>query len=89
MNLDPKRLHLMAEHFEGLAADCRALEVDAARGQALLADTIQNPESFCTCPDELADIGRRMVDGRLLTSPNLLIWRNLGRRHQSVRRSKG
>ena len=87
MTLDPRRLHLIADDLESLAANCRALENDAALADALMQETVRDYDKLHISPEELADVGRRMTSGELLAGPNLLLWRNLGRQHCSEPRS--
>lgn len=85
MSADRNRLHLISEHLETLAAECRALEADAAIGRAFMADTAPGMDATAYTPEDLADVGRRMTTGALLTGPNLLLWRNIRRHHRCVR----
>ncbi len=83
--MDPDRLHLITEQLESLAAECRAMEAEAACGRELMQTSSREISNAEFSPEELADIGRRMKGGQLLTGPNLLLWRNVGRCHQSLR----
>ncbi len=83
--MDPDRLHLITEQLEGLAAECRAMEAEAARGHDLMQTASRSFDSVDFSPEELAGIGRRMEDGQLLAGPNLLLWRNIARFHQGLR----
>ena len=87
MKLDPRRFRLIADDLESLAANCRALEIDAARGDRLMRETVRNYDTLVIIPEELADVGNRMTTGELLTGPNLLLWRNIGRYHQGLGRA--
>ncbi len=85
MNMDPNRLHLITEQLESLAAECRALEAEAARGRELMQSASRESDGSQFSPEELAEIGRRMENGQLFTGPNLLLWRNVGRKQKCVR----
>ena len=87
MKLDPRRFRLIADDLESLAANCRALETDAARGDSLMRETVRDYNTLETSPEDLADVGNRMTTGELLTGPNLLLWRNIGRFHQELGRA--
>ena len=84
MQYDPRRLHLIADDLENLAANCRALEADAARGDRLMGETVRDHHTLRISPEDLADVGHRMTTGELLTDPNLLLWRNIGRFHRNL-----
>lgn len=88
MALDPRRLHLIADDLESLAANCRALEANAAKADALMQQTVRNYDTLEISPEELADVGHWMTTGELLTGPNLLFWRNIGRVHQGLGRTE-
>lgn len=85
MNMDPDRLHLITEQLENLAAECRAMEAEAACGHELMRTASRQFECPQFSAEDLAEIGRRMNSGQLLTGPNLLLWRNVSRVHKCVR----
>ena len=85
MSIDRNRLHRMATELDRLAKNCRDLERRAAAGREILSATTRNGMADDLSPEELAVTADLFSTWDVLTGPNLLIWRNIGRTHQSVR----